>query len=122
MAHILIVEDDAKIAEAFGLALKQGGGHSITLASSGAEALTAALEQKPDVILLDLLMPEMNGVEFLSAFNTSAHPDTQVIVFTNMVADSTVEAVRAMGVTHILTKAHYTPQDMVKLVAELIHN
>lgn len=119
MARILLVEDDQTILEAYGLAIKQAG-LEVDLAKNGIEAMAAIDHQEPDIILLDLLMPEMNGVEFLKAFDPSKHPETIILVFTNMAAESTVEAVRAMGVTHYLTKAHYTPSDILRLVQGLL--
>jgi DNA-binding NarL/FixJ family response regulator len=62
----------------------------------------------------------MNGVEFLEKFKPSDHPKTQIVVFSNMAADSTLGAIKALGVVHYLTKAHYTPQDISHLVKQLL--
>jgi CheY-like chemotaxis protein len=62
----------------------QEAGHEFMLAKDGAEALQQIAVRTPDLILLDLLMPQVNGMEFLKKFDVTKHPQTKIIVFTNM--------------------------------------
>ena len=83
MALILIVEDYPNLQKIYGIAATEAG-HKFLLAKDGAEALKQATENTPDLILLDLLMPEVNGMEFLKNYDLKKHPQTKVIVFSNM--------------------------------------
>ena len=65
MAQVLLVEDDASIRTALTRALRELG-HGVTAVSSGMQALSAAVEQKPDVVLLDLGLPDVDGADVLS--------------------------------------------------------
>lgn len=61
--RVLLVEDDPDIQKMAALALKYRGGHTVLAASGGAEGLALAARENPDVILLDVMMPEMDGFE-----------------------------------------------------------
>lgn len=65
MAHLLLVEDDAAIRTSLVRALREHG-HVVSAVGSGLPALSAAVEQKPDVVLLDLGLPDIDGADVLS--------------------------------------------------------
>ena len=62
-------------------------------------------------------MPNHSGVEFLEKYDLKAHPSVKVIVFSNMVAASTVEKVTALGASQCLTKSDYTPTQILEVIA-----
>src|SRR5581483_11770433 len=79
-SHILLVEDDVKIARGVQQAL-EGHGYEVAWATTGAEARTSAVGQEPDLVLLDLNLPDMDGVELASELRTR-HPDTTIVMLT----------------------------------------
>jgi len=93
MAMVLLVEDDAAIRTALTRALRELG-HGVTSVSSGMPALSAAVEQKPDVVLLDLGLPDIDGADVLSMLR--AVSDVPVIVAT--ARDEESEMVRLLEI------------------------
>lgn len=98
---ILIVDDEAKLREMIRLYLEQEG-FRVAEAKNGKEALFVARDVKPDLIILDLMMPEMNGTEFMRAF--SRESDTPVIMLTAKVADSDKIVGLELGADDYVTK------------------
>ncbi len=93
MAQVLLVEDDAQIRTAVSRALREQG-HGVTAIGSGLPALSAAVEQKPDVVLLDLGLPDIDGADILSMLR--AVSDVPVIVAT--ARDDEAEMVRVLDI------------------------
>lgn len=77
MANILIVDDDALLRETLKVVLESVG-HDIRLATNGAEALRIVESYKPDLVLTDIIMPEMEGIELIRAVR-KIYPSTTVI-------------------------------------------
>lgn len=115
MALILIVEDYPSLQKIYSMAVQEAG-HEFLLAKDGAEALAQTAKRIPDLILLDLLMPEVNGTEFLKQFDLKRHPGTKVIVFSNMDNPTLRTELSALGATLYLTKSEYTPKELMKIV------
>lgn len=120
MANILIVEDDKVLSDAYRLTLERDG-HIVTLAANGSQALQEAQAQTPDIILLDILMPEMNGIEFLQKYDaTTKHPQVKIVVMSNIGQDTEVKKAMALGAYKYIVKAHSSPRDLSLLVNHLI--
>src|SRR5690242_8576736 len=83
MARILVVEDDRDLNAAYQTILKKSG-YTVGSALNGRDALDMVGGFKPDLILLDLLMPIMGGLEFLQNYNLDQHDQVKVVIFTNM--------------------------------------
>ncbi len=115
MALILIVEDYPSLQKIYSMAVQEAG-HEFMLAKDGTEALKLATERTPDLILLDLLMPEVNGLEFLKEFDIKKHPQTKVIVFSNMDNMTLRTEATALGANLYLTKSEYTPKELMEIV------
>ncbi len=79
--RILVVDDEPLVRETVGDLLEDEG-YIVDLASDGAEAIARVLEHRPDAILLDLMMPGMNGRQFLDALRGLGHGDVPVVVMT----------------------------------------
>lgn len=120
MAKVLIVEDDEILQSAYDTVLTMEGYQSFT-ASDGVEGLKLAKEQSPDVILLDMLMPNLNGLEFLEAYEPKKHPNTKIIVFSNMSVPSDVRDAKKLGAYKYLTKSSFTPKEMVVIIEEALN-
>lgn len=75
--HVLIVDDEANIREILQACLGDLAGWQVSAAASGPEGLTKAIAERPDAIVLDLMMPEMDGIAFLRRLRM--HPETETI-------------------------------------------
>lgn len=116
MAQILIVEDDPALNDAYTMILTKAG-HDVSRAYSGEEALEKVKDGEPDLILLDLLMPKLDGVGFLKQYDVSkAHPNVKVIIFSNIDVQDKVEQAYALGAKKYILKAWSTPQQLIKIV------
>lgn len=121
MAKILIVEDEKLLNEAYELVLKKEG-HSVAAAFNGEEALALFDKNKPDLILLDLRMPKMDGVEFLKQLEAKGkHPDLSVIVFSNYDEQKEIDEAFKHGATRYILKAWSSPKELVKVVHETLN-
>jgi len=110
--RILLVEDDKFLRRACEIGLKKRGFRVLT-ASDGEEGLQLAREESPDIILLDMLMPKLNGMETLEALKqdsrTSAIP---VVILSNTSIDSDLQQARSLGAIGYLVKASMSLQEL----------
>jgi CheY-like chemotaxis protein len=121
MAKILIVEDEKLLNEAYELVLKKEG-HDVSAAFNGEEALDLFDKHHPDLILLDLRMPKMDGVEFLKQLEAKGkHPDLSVIVFSNYDEQKEIDEAFKHGATRYILKAWSSPKELVKVVHETLN-
>ncbi len=109
---ILIVDDEVKLRDMIRVYLEQEG-YRVVEAGHGREALYVARVEKPDVIILDLMMPEMNGTEFMRAFSKEA--ETPVIMLTAKVEDQDKILGLELGADDYLTK----PFNVRELIARV---
>jgi len=118
--RILIVDDDDGIREVAQTSLELVGGYDVVTASSGAAGMALARSERPDAILLDVMMPDVDGV---TAFNAlQAHPDTReipVILLTARVQASDRERFSALGVRAVLAKP-FDPLTLSEEIAEIL--
>lgn len=115
---ILIVEDEPELAEVYQTLLGQSGYH-ITVAHNGESALTAVEEKKPDLILLDLRMPIMGGVEFLEKYDVKEkHKDVKVIVFSNYDMQDEIDDAYRLGADRYVLKAWASPKELLQIVKD----
>jgi DNA-binding response OmpR family regulator len=120
MANILVVEDDKALNSAYQMILEKDG-HAVTTVFDGGQALEFVDTNQPDIILLDLLMPNVDGIQFLEKFETIKHPETKIIVLSNMGDEKLVKKAAELGAYKYIVKAHTTPGQlslMVKRIAE----
>jgi CheY-like chemotaxis protein len=120
VAKILLVEDDHQLSLTYSILLKKVG-HELELAFNGIEALEKLKTFSPELILLDIRMPRMDGIEFLrQAKLRSSFPKTKVIVFSNMdQADQLEEAMRLGAHSHVL-KSSLSPSALVNLINQTL--
>ena len=105
LSRVLYVEDDPDIQEVAKLALEVVGGLEVTLASSGTEALDAATRQVPDLVLLDVMMPGMDGPTTLRALRQlDQMADVPVIFVTAKVQSTEVNEYLAQGAAGVIAK------------------
>jgi len=122
MAKILIVEDEKVLNEAYELVLKKEG-YAVSCAFNGEEALAYVKKDKFDLILLDLRMPKIDGVEFLKRSDpTKNFPSTKIIVFSNYDDQKEVDDAIKHGATRYILKAWSSPSELVKIVRESLED
>lgn len=119
-AKIAIVEDDPAISQMYRIKF-EAEGYKVETAANGKVGLQLAEDMHPDIILLDLMMPEMNGDEMLAALRqTSWGKDMKVIILTNMGEQEAPASLRSLGVRKFIVKAEMTPRQVAEMVkAEL---
>jgi CheY-like chemotaxis protein len=115
MAKVLIVEDNQDLRESYTIMLNKEG-HIVEVARSGAEGISKALEFKPDLVLLDLLMPRSNGIEFLKKANLLDLGNMKIIVMTNIVLHGIKEEVLKLGASRYVIKSSLSPRQLANLI------
>lgn len=113
---VAIVEDDQTISQMYRFKF-EAEGYQVETAENGKLGLALAEDMKPDIILLDLMMPEMTGDQMLAKMRaTSWGKNIKVIILTNMGEQEIPEDVRKMGVEAVILKADMTPRQVAELV------
>lgn len=116
MAKIAIIEDDQAISQMYRFKF-EADGYTVETAGNGKLGLELAQSMKPDIILLDLMMPEMNGDEMLTLLRkTDWGKDIKVIILTNMGEQEIPATVKDLGVSGVILKANMTPRQVAELV------
>jgi DNA-binding NarL/FixJ family response regulator len=119
--QVLIVEDEQLLNEAYSRVLSAAN-ISLLRAYNGKEALELLNDHKPDIILLDLRMPVMDGVEFLKELKPKENlPNAKIIVFSNYDDQREIDEAFSLGAMHYMLKAWATPDELVKLIREVDH-
>lgn len=117
--QVLIIEDEQLLNEAYARVLSAAS-ISLLRAYNGKEALEILKKEKPDIILLDLRMPVMDGIEFLKKLQPKENlPDTKIIVFSNYDDQHEIDEAFSLGAMHYMLKAWATPDELVKLIREV---
>ena len=119
MANVLLIEDYPNLQKIYKTALEEEG-HTVLIASDGNEGLIAANKNKVDLILLDLLMPNGDGFDFLEEYKLKEHPSVKLIILTNIYTPEILNRALELGASNYLVKADITPQKMVKMVNETL--
>jgi DNA-binding response OmpR family regulator len=116
---ILILEDDPFLSKAY-ITILSKEGYDVEQFPNGKAGLDAVKTESFDIILLDMLMPEMSGIDFLRIFEPKKHPETKVIIFSNMSTPDTIKEAIELGAAKYLTKATFSPKQMVKIIHEVL--
>jgi CheY-like chemotaxis protein len=112
MARVLVVDDHADSREAMSLLLQRSG-YEVRTAVNGRDALASVIDRTPDVMLLDLEMPEMNGVKLVEAIRSYHRLSSiPVIVLTGLGTGDLFEEAEALNVSSLLLKATTTIQQI----------
>ncbi|OGZ63694.1 MAG: hypothetical protein A3A98_00135 [Candidatus Staskawiczbacteria bacterium RIFCSPLOWO2_01_FULL_40_39] len=117
---ILWVEDDTFLMDIIAKKLSQIGAILI-YATEGSQALSIAAEKKPDIIILDILLPGLDGLEILSKLKFSPHTkDIPVIMFSNSDEESQVKESEKLGASGFFIKASVTLDDIIEKISEVL--
>lgn len=117
---VLIVEDERTLSEAYDTVLRKEG-FKTQVAPDGEQALEALKDFEPDLILLDLRMPNMNGIEFLQKYRPGKkHPHVKIIVFSNLDTQNEIDEAYDLGAHKYMLKAWASPKELVRFVKETL--
>lgn len=118
--NILLVDDDQFLLDMYSLKFTNHG-HKITTAHDGADGLAKLKEgAKPDIILLDLIMPKMDGIELLEAIRKeNLVPEAYIIMLTNQGQSTDIEKAESFGVSGYIIKATTIPSEVVAEVERI---
>jgi CheY-like chemotaxis protein len=120
MARILIVDDNCDAGEGLAKVFRQGG-HEVACVPNGREALLAVLQRPPDVVLLDLMMPDMDGPSFLQVVRHYLHMDSlPVVVLTGFTESPMIERALHLKVNSVLVKGKASSSDILKALEAAI--
>lgn len=116
--RVVLVEDDALLSEMYQAAMQNEGMECIT-ARDGAAGLKAILDHNPDLVLLDLMLPQMSGDEVLAALRENdQHRDTPVFVMTNISETEAPDSLKLLDFERYIVKANTTLVEVVKIVKQ----
>lgn len=110
---VLIVEDDFALSDAFSMTLRAAG-YDTFVAENGKKALEYTADNQPDIILLDVLMPVMDGREFLKKYDNKAH--VPIVVLSNLDGKDDIDQLLKLGANNYLLKSAIEPTTLVTLV------
>jgi two-component system, chemotaxis family, chemotaxis protein CheY len=117
---ILIVEDDSFLSEMYATKLESAD-FEVIIATDGEQALDKMRLDKPDLVLLDLLMPKKDGFEVLKEkFINSEIKEIPVIVLTNLSQKEQIKKCYELGAKDFLIKAYFVPTEVIKKIRNLI--
>ena len=117
--RVLIVEDEAFLNEAYTTILRKEG-YIVDTAFNGKEAIECVKTNVPALILLDLRMPIMNGVEFLKQLPDSVKKVTKIVVFSNYDVQKEIDEAFSLGAVHYLLKAWASPKELARVVSKTL--
>jgi len=116
---ILVVEDESNLNEAYQIMLANSG-FDILTAFDGQEALTILDDNSVDLILLDLRMPVMDGIEFLKEYSPKPSSRAKIIVFSNYDMQKEIEEAYSLGADKYILKSWASPKDLIKVVNDVL--
>lgn len=123
MAKIMLVEDDAILVEMYEAKFELEG-HETVVATNGEDCLKLLEDITPDIVLLDILMPKMNGFHVLKEIKKRPNlRQIPVILLTNLgeaEVDMNQELAKALGVYDYLIKSHHTPDEVISKVKKAV--
>lgn len=116
MGNIIIVEDDANLANIYKKKLGENG-HTVSVVEDASAVATIA-QQKPDLVLLDILMPKVNGLDILRELKADATCATvPVLLLTNVAEDTSIAKGLELGAYGYLLKSETTPDQVLSRVS-----
>ncbi len=120
MTKIAIIEDDPVISQMYRMKF-EADGFDVQLADNGKKGVALVEHFTPDIILLDIQMPEMSGDEALATIRKQAWgKDIPVIILTNLGEEEAPKSIRGLGIHSYIVKAELTPRQVVQRVKDAL--
>jgi two-component system response regulator VicR len=121
MTKIAIIEDDPVISQMYRMKF-EADGFDVQLANNGERGIDMVESFTPDIVLMDLQMPEMGGEEALSIIRKNEWgKNIPVIILTNLGEEEAPKGLRALGIHSYIVKAELTPRQVVQRVKEALN-
>ncbi|MFA4872005.1 MAG: response regulator [Patescibacteria group bacterium] len=118
---ILMVEDELDLAEVFSLKLREIG-YDVLIVPDGKTGLAMIKQKKPSLVLLDLVLPEMDGYEVLKAIRgDKSLSGVKVYVWSNLTQKDEIERAEKLGVDGYLIKSDYTPTTLSEKIKKVLN-
>jgi CheY-like chemotaxis protein len=120
VAKILIIEDDALLSRMY-LTIFTSSNYEVEVATDGEEGLEKARAKKPTLILLDIMMPKLNGMEVLRKLK--ADPELQhipVVVLTNLAGNNDIQSALQLGAVRYIIKSENKPREVEEIVRNIL--
>ena len=120
---ILVVEDDITMREILSNKLSTYG-FKVVEAGDGKQAVEVWSKEKPDLVLLDLMLPEADGFSVLGAIRKNSDPklaNTKVIILSNLWSKEDIERAKNLSIEEFLVKAYHTTEDILEEVKKVIY-
>ena len=121
MKTILLVEDDPFLIDIYTTKFKEAG-FEVSVAEDGEEALRKIQEEKPDLLLLDIVLPCIDGWEILERIKNQNLKGFKIVVLSNLGQKDDIERGMRLGVDKYLVKAHLTPSKVVEEIETTLEN
>ncbi len=120
MAKILLIEDDTLIVKIYSTRLKADG-FTVVSADNGEDGLAVAEKEQPDFILLDVMMPKMDGFHVLETLRSKPElKSVPIIVYSNLAQESEMQKAIQMGATEFIVKANISPTELVNKIKSYV--
>jgi len=118
--NVLIVEDDQALQYLYKLKLEREG-FNVSTADNGNDGFKLSKSFAPDIMLIDILLPEMDGTEMLQKIRSNDWgSNIRVIILTNVSKDEAPQALRLLNIDRYIVKAHYTPAQIVDIIYSVV--
>ena len=120
MKTVFFIEDDSVVSDVYGAKLRREG-FSVAVAEDGLKAVKMLSAMRPDVVVLDLMMPKFNGVDVLKYMRSNpALKDTPVVILSNAHMTRLAQEAAAIGAERALLKSSCTPGKLIEAINDLL--
>ena len=116
----MIIEDDKELQEIYKLNFEMAG-FEVFQEFDGLDGISSVVEKMPDIVLLDIMMPNMNGFAFLKAMHENTSIKIPVVVCSNLSDKETCDKVLAAGAKAVLLKVDFTGKQLVEKISHIMN-
>lgn len=121
MAHTVAIIEDDDFLRSLAVSKLEKAGYTVLMASNGEDGLKLVQEKKPELLILDLMLPTMSGFDVLASVRKDAALATlKIVVFSNLGDDADMKKCQALGIQDYLIKANFTLDELVQKIGALL--
>lgn len=121
MKKIILVEDDTFLAKMYYNKLSREDEFTVLAVERGGEAIKLITKELPDLVLLDIILPDLNGIQVLKQMKENAKTQAvAVIMLTNLNDKDYINAALSLGADGYLIKAHFTPNEVIDKIKKVL--
>ena len=121
MKRIMIIEDNKDLQNIYKISFEIAG-YEVFQEFDGLDGISSVVEKKPDIILLDIMMPNMDGFAFLKALKENTDINIPVVVCSNMSDQGVYQKALDAGATEVLLKVDFTGKQLVDKIDQIVNN